>query len=468
MEHTFLWRNMMRLLTLVFCFCLSVYASSHKLVGFGFSPSLKVAKQEALEDLASQISIEISASFEQRSQQEGNKAQQKLKHLLKTSTKLPLFAVSYKQSLKQEYEVQAFFDVTKAKKLYLAKLKKYHKSIQNLKSLLQKARTKKERYTLLSTLLSKADTFYKLESVALFLELKNTPKLHSFESLKQELQAMQESFDSLKNATAFLAKQFQQEKIVLYPPRLKHSQEITPFASAFKRHLQSHLQLAKATQAEYVLRGNYELLNNKVFLTYTLENLSGENLSSVSIKLNPKAYEGLRTKAQNLDFETLLEEGVIKSNDFNIELKTTRGKQDLLFNKGESLSLFVKANRACYFYVVGHVLKQSHTFSYVVELSEGHQNRKFLYFINADDANRWIELGTFEVDAPFGFESLQVIASTKDLVHKVPATRYNEVSGYYELLNKPAKNLLITRGLKPKKSKKALVSESILRFTTLP
>ncbi len=85
--------------------------------------------------------------------------------------------------------------------------------------------------------------------------------------------------------------------------------------------------------------------------------------------------------------------------------------------------------------------------------------------MNADDTNHWISIGTFTVEAPFGIESLQLIASNKK-ISKLPKHYYDEKSGYYLIGKNPKEGLAKTRGLIRKKSKKQEISEAVLLFTT--
>ena len=87
-------------------------------------------------------------------------------------------------------------------------------------------------------------------------------------------------------------------------------------------------------------------------------------------------------------------------------------------------------------------------------------------FINADDANRWMSLGAFTVEAPFGVESLQIIASNKKII-TLPNAKYDEASGYYIIGKDIKKVLTATRGIKRKKSKKVEISEDVMSFTTV-
>lgn len=120
-----------------------------------------------------------------------------------------------------------------------------------------------------------------------------------------------------------------------------------------------------------------------------------------------------------------------------------------------------------YIYLVGYTQTTDGKMSYLLELSEGVGDSKFIKFINADDASRWISLGAFTISAPFGIESLQVIASNKK-IRSLPTTKYDEESGYYIISTNIKKALKKTRGLRPKKSGKVETSEDVMSFTTMP
>ena len=119
-----------------------------------------------------------------------------------------------------------------------------------------------------------------------------------------------------------------------------------------------------------------------------------------------------------------------------------------------------------YFYVVGYTQTPNGTLSYLLELQEGIGNSKFVKFVNADDASKWMSLGEFSVEKPFGVESLQVMASNHE-VTTLPSTFYDEASGYYVISNDIKKALTTSRGLKKKKSAKDEFSEDVMSFTTM-
>jgi len=119
-----------------------------------------------------------------------------------------------------------------------------------------------------------------------------------------------------------------------------------------------------------------------------------------------------------------------------------------------------------YIYIVGYTQTSNGKLSYLLALNEGSGDSQFKMFINADDANRWMSLGTFIIEPPFGIESLQVIASNKNITI-LPYVELDEKSGYYIISKDIKKALTTTRGLKKKISQKAETSEDVLSFTTV-
>jgi hypothetical protein len=113
------------------------------------------------------------------------------------------------------------------------------------------------------------------------------------------------------------------------------------------------------------------------------------------------------------------------------------------------------------------VLKEHRRYSYLLELQEAERNRKFVYYVNADDANKWISLGEFDVVKPFGVESLQVIASTVDPVDELPSYRYDPKTGLYISFREPKEGVLKARALRKKMSEEAQTAEAVLMLTTM-
>ncbi len=164
---------------------------------------------------------------------------------------------------------------------------------------------------------------------------------------------------------------------------------------------------------------------------------------------------------------------MVVSGDLRASITTNIGKKDLLFKKGKSFRLLVKMNKPGYFYIVVHSLKEGETYSYMIDFFNENSNRKFIYHVNADDVNRWIELGEFEVVPPFGVETLQMMASDHDLIDKVPPNFYDRKTKLYKVGTNPFDAVARTRGIirkqrvRPGAGKKPSHSEAVLIFTTM-
>ena len=114
------------------------------------------------------------------------------------------------------------------------------------------------------------------------------------------------------------------------------------------------------------------------------------------MNLLPESYQGYRTEPLVLDFDKLLHQGYAVSNAFKVQLNTNKGSRNLLFEKGETVELLIKMNRPGYYYLVGHSKNSESEMSYLLELNEAHGDRRFVSYLNADDANKWLSLGPVE------------------------------------------------------------------------
>lgn len=275
------------------------------------------------------------------------------------------------------------------------------------------------------------------------------------------------SIKSLKMAAKFLTKDITQTDIYVKPVTLKSSTEITPFASALAQEVKSNLHTVRFPRnANYILEGGYIENTDSIQVSYSLSDRFGDTLKSVVVNLQPQSYKNYRTKPLAPDFDQLLHNGYAVSSKFKVHLVTNKGMRDLVFQSGETVKLLMKMNRSGYFYLVGHTKNRESEQSYLLELGNGIGDRRFISYVNADDVNKWISLGKFEVDEPFGIESLQLMASTGDAYGKLPSYQYESNGGYYVISNNIKKGIRKTRGLKKMKEKNMSFAESVLLFTT--
>jgi hypothetical protein len=327
----------------------------------------------------------------------------------------------------------------------------------------------------LEAILTDLDQFNKYRIVAQFLKSHETWESDvSVAQVKSRLNRLERKADTLEFGVKKIAKNIKQEKIFIYPPTTKDSSEITEFASAVKDKLSVYLNpVGSPKKAGYFLSGRYNKVKNGMELTYHLTDNDQNTIKTEAVNFLPEAFQGYEYRPKTVDFDSLIKNGVIVSSDLRAEIATSVGKRDLLFKRGETVRLLAKMNKPGYFYLVGHSMKNKLKYSYIVDFYEAEYNRKFIFHVNAEDANRWIELGAFEVVEPFGVETLQMVASTKDLVDSIPDSYHDTNTLLYKIHKKPERVLATIRGfirkerLEKNSKKKAPITEAILVLTTM-
>ncbi|MGK0289662.1 MAG: hypothetical protein ACI86H_001108 [bacterium] len=467
-------RNIQRVLFSFFLFLWATLPlSALEVTGEGVGNSGREAKQEAMSDLSTSIRAEVNSKYEQISASQGGKYSTDAKKSITVSSHLPLIGIATDVYPKGKgYKAIATLDSRKVIRLYESKLKDLAKEIK-VGWRQSKSSQGETEYQALQQLLKTLDQFARHKAVAVLLNSKKIPKIAVTETeVKNRLTSLQQNAVSLALAAKSLGKNLKKYRgIYIYPATTRQSQEITQFASVMRDRLSNQLRTVRnLKQARYIMHGNYEITKTGIEITYHLLNMASKTLASQTVKLSPVAYQNYSYKPKRLSFSQMLykHKELVKSTDFKVGVMTNQGNQSLLFKANEEIELFVKLNRSGYFYIVGHVFNSRKKMSYVLELTEAVGNRKFIVFVSPDDVNKWVSIGKFTVEAPFGTESLQVIASNKDLMNSIPKYDYDESSEYYIVSRDPEKAIVKTRALKRKKrTKKKRMVESVLMMTTI-
>jgi hypothetical protein len=450
----------------------TVYGSNFQ--GTGFGQTAKIAKHEALSDLSQTIKSEVQSTFNIHKSSTRSSADSASSQDIQISSNLPIIGAEFELfDNPKNIEALVTLNEIKAQKLYTEKLQTLLIEIKSYEQKIEKTKNSVELSKLLQLQLGVLNEYNRYKSVAIIVGVESIKKLPTNSAkIKSKLLALQSNIDSIAMASTLLATSFKKyHDIYLYPPKQSQSHEITPFAKAVKLELSPKLHTALyPVKASYYLIGEYSKANNGLVLNYSLlDVVKHETVASRTVVLQSKAYKNIRTEPKSISFDKLLHEGVVVSNDFKVSLATNKGSEDLLFTSGEELELMVKLNKRGYIYIVGYTQTESSKQAYLLELQEANSDAKFTQFINADDANKWISLGAFTVEAPFGIESIQVVASNKP-IKQLPSHFYHDRSGYYLLEGKTvSESLLKTRGLLRKKPKQDVIvkSEAVLMFTTM-
>jgi hypothetical protein len=458
----------MKLLSILFTSLLYVYAAEFS--GTGFGPTIKVAKQEALSDLSQSIKAEVKSTFSNSQNLKSGRADKTVTSNIVVSSNLPIIGAEF-ELFDNRDNVEALVELSpkKAKVLYKKRISQLSKEIYTLDRDIKKAKKPEIKVVLLQKLLQNLKEFDRYYSVGVILGLKDikTPDITKA-SVENELLKLHNNIETLNQAAMHIAKTFQDYKnIYLYPPKVDNSHEITPFAKALSMKIKPYIDTASNLQnASYQLVGDYIYNKRGLILNYTLiDTNTHENIGSKTITIEPAAYKDYRVSSKTLSFDKLLHDGVVVSNSLRASITTNKGSEFLLFTEHEEIELLIKLNKMGYYYIVGYTQTAHSKHAYLLELNESQGDSRFKGFINADDVNHWISLGTFSVEAPFGIESLQLVTSNRDF-KALPPHRFDAKSGYFLIGEGVTEGLNKTRGLIRKQSKKREISEAVLFFTT--
>jgi hypothetical protein len=274
--------------------------------------------------------------------------------------------------------------------------------------------------------------------------------------------------DSLKHAASIISNDLKKDNVYVYYPVYEESDEITEFASVMRRLISSGLNSTDSLKhADYYIDSVYTLTAKGVYLSSSLIDKSGVTIGKSVVLIQPEAYKKIKVKPDSVSFEKLLKMGLAESSDFKVRLTTDNGKKGMLYRMGDTVELFVKLNMPGYFFIAGHVDKNGEKFSYLVDFYNSQGNRKFVRYVGADEVNRWISLGEFDIVPPFGLETFQMIGSLKDMVEDVPSYVFDPDTELYIISKNPEEGVVKTRAIKKKKNTQNVFAEDVLVFSTI-
>ena len=256
------------------------------------------------------------------------------------------------------------------------------------------------------------------------------------------------------------------------------------------------------SDSNMLLLGDYRKLDeNTLLLYYELFDTEQGLLNFNFFKVPSNLASQYRYKTLNHQFDQALHQTILPDDQFQTELSSSRGKRNILLSEGDDFGLKLRLSQPGYFYLVGHVVQEEHQFSYLVELDPS--TELFVGYIGESRINRWLDIGEFTIEPPFGVEHLQLISANYDLNAYLPPTQWNDKLGYHVIKNSQDNALAglttvrglqrvcshgATRGLQRTCSSKAVISktpeqdpteqsqsnktahehESVLSYTSLP
>ena len=440
---------------------------AQEMIGVGYGDSREKAVQLAYVDLAQQLFVRVESTTEVRQSYEGSSLSQRSI----SETDIPLLQVPVSCTVtKKEHECRAVFDSETARPRYQKALAQAEMELRENYARYQSA-SQDSQYPAGKTLATTLNNYQKLRRVAGFLGLNSGFNSREIATAVAGWQASARfNVSSLRAAAELIVDDIAESKVAVAPPFAPDSQELTPFGRAFLKELETQLGAGLSKQApRYQLLGSYVVTDKGMDLSYELIDLQGNTTMQVKqIHLLPAAYSSYETEPSSIDFDQLLRKGFAVSSDFSVAVATNKGMRNLAFEAGDSVELLVKLNRPGYFYAVGYSQEGDADIQYLLPIGYGRGREQFVQYVSAEQANRWVSLGAFEVAPPFGTERLQVFAAEENPVDALPPHFYDNATGYFLIGEKTSASGMSdrTRGLKRIRQESKAKAESVLIFST--
>jgi hypothetical protein len=440
-----------------------------KIKEIGYGATVNEARRDALENLVSSIQINVLKLVKLCTNDFGD-CGSVVK--VNTQSELPIMGAHYQRlnSAQNNEKFLVWIDSKSSLPIYVRDLDRLSSQITKALGILETLKPASQRYRVIDELLGLILQYDKKQIVAnaLGAYTKEESFNVSVSKLKEELKQLEKKASSLGFAAKVLIKNISAESIFVQAAHVKNTKEVTPFAYAIKEYVSAYLDTVSVKHAgKYTMQGEYEILENgDIFLSYQLIDLNYKVINRNSIVIAKAAHHSFRSKPDALEFETVFHSNVSLNNEFRAELKTQDGTDSLYYKIGERIKLFVRLNKPGYYYIIGHITQTDDALSYLLELNEGDGNEKFIRYISPEQANHYVEIASFDVIPPHGVEHLQLMASAQK-IKKLPNYRYDK--GYYVIdgsKGRVVQTVRLVRGLGLHKEKNALISESMLTYTT--
>ena len=315
-----------------------------EVTGEGYGHTLEQARKQALSALSEAISVEIKSNFESF---ETEKGLQSSTSQIQSRSNLPILSAnidSYKRN--NEYYCKAILS-SKELKYYHVKIKTVLGRITDIKSRLANKKLKRQqRYALLSQAYSELDQLNKYQTVAYVLgEIKSIKPALSPLEVQSQLISVGTEADNLDFAADILTQKLKQDKVLISAANVEGTHEITTLSKVLRDKLATRLSsTSNPESAQYFFKGSYEIVKQGIHITYQMTDTKGSTIATRTVKLKPGAYKELAYKPQTTEFDRLLHQGIIVSNDFKVSINSNRGNENLLFTEGEEVELFQKFN----------------------------------------------------------------------------------------------------------------------------
>ncbi|PLX69549.1 MAG: hypothetical protein C0603_01080 [Denitrovibrio sp.] len=440
------------------------------LVAEGFGDYDEEARANAISELSFMIFADVKSTLTTNVSDDPNAPKQIVSKQTDVTSALPIYGAEFKvEQVGNVFNARVTLSPEISIPLYKSEIDKAVNTINGTYKVLIKEESSSTKYNYVMSALTNFENLQKLKAVlsALGGDYKKYPNvtIDQLNILKRDLTYQS---DSMKHVADLFASELKSENVYVYYPMYNGSDEVTPFASVFREMISSSLKSVESIHsADFFIETLYNVSDSGLYLSATLTDKTGKSIAKSVKMLKTDAYKGLDVEPKSISFEKLLKLGLSKSSDFTTRISTSNGKKAMLYKSADAVEIFVKLNKPGYFFIVGHVDKDGQRFSYLVDFYNAKGNRKFIRFIDADEINKWLSIGEFDIVPPFGLETFQMIASLKDPIGLIPANVFDANTELYIVSNDIKKAVVQTRALKKRQENVNVIAEDILIFSTI-
>lgn len=413
--------------------------------GYALAPRETEARSQALHDLAGSLRSDVRSTY----LEEVTNDLQNVSMVYSISVDLPILDPSIQVTTPDDprnVKVIASLFQQRSLPLYLAELQRIQTEAAAMLEALATAETISQRELQLRSLLAAIDEYARYRVVALVLgaELAEVPQLPiSKAAVQGQLHELADVADDIRRAAHLLTAGIEQRSIYIHAAQAQGSTIPTRFARLLREQMGTRLNVVSSpANADFVMHGYYDFNDSWLDIIYHLRE-PGQNrtLTSRAARMPITALAGIEYLPAANDMEMLMRKDFMVANELRVELSTCMGQENLAFVEGDIIELFVKANRECSFYLVNYIQRRNEApYAHIIPLTETRSDDErysFVMQITAENVNRRVSLGRFRVEAPYGIESVQVVAmrnrTPREVLNWLPARNFNPSNGMHEI-----------------------------------
>lgn len=452
---------------------ITISLSAKTITGSGYGTLEKDAKNEALEDLSNNISVDVKSNFKIIKKLFNNRYNKSQEKLLNISSDLPILGVKYNQIIGDRLVKSiATISSNSSLKMYISELFRLNQNIFKSMQEYKKTKNVNIKYNILNNTLKDIESFNKDKIVAILLGGKHIPVLSTTKSqIVAKLQKYSQNIETIEIASKILTNNITKKNIYLSSIKTNGSDEVTQFAKIIKNEMGKYLDITRYSKdANYYLKGSYEILSNSIFITVYLYDKNNKIIKTNTATLKPSAYKNTKYKPSIKTFDNAINSEFVKSGNLsvNIGFKGYNRDNGIDLNENDKIDIVVKTNKPICYFLLGHTLHKNSKFSYILPIGGG--DTPFINYITGEDVNRYITIeNNIPILEPFGSENLQIFASTMKNNRcplKIPNS-YENSDGYFVVGTKPSKVIERTRALNiSKRESKIEKSEASISWTS--